>query len=270
MLVLCVLVGLTHATLDDDGRQALFARVKHSVVVLQQTTATGERRAHGTGWVARADGWVVTNSHVAELGEGLTALFSDGKSVRVLGVLVDDPEHDIALLKIDATGLVPMPLSAVSEPAEGSTIFVVGNPLGYDFTVGSGLVAAYRKNGLPSALQTMNADKHATLQLQVSSAAGASGSPVFDDSGQVLGVVRAGVGVASTMVFAVPVEFVRPMLQGEHAIVKKRVTSEQVPWVNAAISVGVFAAAALLFRWLTGKRQTGPARPTRKWSGYEE
>ena len=270
MLVLCVLVALTHATLDDDGRQALFARVKHSIVVLQQTTSSGERRAHGTGWVARADGLVVTNSHVAALGEELNALFSDGKSVPVLGVLVDDPEHDIALLKIDATALVPMQLSDLSEPPEGASIFVIGNPLGYDFTAASGLVAAYRKNGLPLELQSVAADKHATLQLQVSSAAGASGSPVFDDFGRVLGVIRAGVGMASTMVFAVPVEFVRPMLQAEHTLVKKQVSREQVPWVNAAISAAVFAAAALLFRRLTGKRQSGPARPTRKWSGYEE
>ena len=93
---LSLLVFLTLGALDDSERQTLFARVKHSVVILRQTTLTGDRVAHGTGWVVRADGLLVTNSHVAELSHQMEAVFADGQAVPVEGVVYDDPEHDLA------------------------------------------------------------------------------------------------------------------------------------------------------------------------------
>jgi len=237
------------------------------VVILRQTTVGGYRVAHGTGWVLRADGLIVTNAHVADL-DGLEAVFTDGATLPVEGLVVDDPEHDLAVLKVTSSQLVPLSLSDVAEPTEGSSVYVVGNPLGFDFSVAQGLVAAYRRSGLPKDLQTDEPDRGAVLQLEVTSGAGGSGSPVLDEAGRVIGVIRAGVGRSGgTMVFAVPVEYVRALATPARLAGGPRSNRTHL-WVNLAISIGIFLGGVLFFRRLN--RGSGPKRPVRKWSGYEE
>lgn len=263
-----LLVVLTLGALDDSERQTLFARVKHSVVILRQTTLTGERVAHGTGWVVRADGMLVTNSHVAELSHQMEAVFADGHAVPVEGVVYDDPDHDLAVLKISAADLVPLSLSDLAVPVAGSTVYGVGNPLGFDFSFTQGIVAAYRPDGLPKDLQLDEPSKHAVLQLNMLSGAGGSGSPVVDETGRVLGVVRAGMGSSGAMTFAVPVEYVRTLLTPEH-LATPLASATTFPWLNVVGSAVALVALLVFFRSLR-RGPKGPNRPVRKWSGYEE
>lgn len=254
------------AALTPEARQALFGRLKQSVVVLQSTTVSGERTGNGTGWVLRSDGLIVTNHHVVDGRRSLTAVFADGRRVDVTGVLVSDEAHDLAVVRIDATGLSPLELGSSAGLVEGSQLFMAGNPLGLDFTFNEGVLTALRPKGLPADLggELRPADTQALLQLTIDAEPGSSGSPIVDGEGRVVGIERAGLGSAD---FAVPVDTLKALLTDE-VLSRDVKPMRQVPWANLAISAVVLAGVVL---FLTGRlRAGGPPKAQRRFTGYEE
>jgi S1-C subfamily serine protease len=253
------------AALTPEARQALFARMKQSVVVLQATSVSGERTATGTGWVLRGDGLVVTNHHVIDGRRSLSAVFSDGRRVDVTGVLLSDEAHDLAVIRIDATGLSPLELGSSAGLVEGTQLFMAGNPLGLDFTFNEGVLTALRPKGLPADQGALRpADMQPLLQLAIDAEPGSSGSPIVDGEGRVVGIERAGMGSAD---FAVPVDTLKALLTDE-VLSRDVKPMRQIPWLNLAISAVVLAGVVL---FLTGRlRAGGPPKAQRRFTGYEE
>lgn len=266
MLPSLVLSGLLAIT--PDARQELFARLKQSVVVLEVSTSSGQRTGNGTGFVLREDGLVVTNHHVVDGHRSMRAVFADGRKAEVTGVLLLDKAHDLALVRIDARGLVPLKLGSSTGLKEGSQLFMAGNPMGLDFTFNEGVLTALRPKGLPAELGLTldDADKQALLQLAINAEPGSSGSPVVDADGAVVAVVRSKLASAN---FAVPVETLVAQLTDEVLASEAR-PMQQVPWWNLAISAVVLTVLALFLMGRLRGGGGGRPRAQRRFTGYEE
>ena len=101
----------------------------------------GPTGALGTGFIVSSDGYILTNNHVVANAERVTVGLPD-RRIFTAKVIGHDPGTDVALIKIDATNLPTLPLGDDSTAQVGDAVMAVGNPLGLNFTVTSGIVSA--------------------------------------------------------------------------------------------------------------------------------
>lgn len=140
----------------------------------------------GSGVIFTTDGYIVTNHHVIDGANKITVTLKDGTSYDAT-IKGDDPKSDLALLKIDASGLTPAVLVADSDKLQvGQTAIAIGNPLGQlGGTVSSGIVSALdREIEIDGETMTL-------LQTDTAINPGNSGGGLFDDSGNLIGIVNA-------------------------------------------------------------------------------
>jgi len=168
----------------------------------------------GTGFVVDEEGYVLTNAHVVESDDGqrassVTVVFNQGGSEgkRVSGQLVGvDVGSDVAVVKVDPgkVDLSPLPLGDSDNVVVGESVVAIGNPLGYDFSITSGIVSATGRslqapNGqtIPNGIQTDAAINQ-----------GNSGGPLIDTRGKVIGIneqIASQGGGNDGLGFAVPI-----------------------------------------------------------------
>lgn len=151
--------------------------------IFGQTTSTA---SSGTGFVIREDGYILTNHHVIDGADEFTVTFSDGTSYPAEVVGYESDVSDIAVLKIDKTGLKPITFGKSSEMTVGEDITVIGNPLGeLTFSLTRGVVSALDRK--------INTDGNPITMFQIDAAvnSGNSGGPAFDSEGNVVGIVTA-------------------------------------------------------------------------------
>lgn len=159
-----------------------------------------EGEGHGSGFVVDG-GLIVTNHHVIAGASSARIRFQDGRTLQPVHVVVDDAENDLAVLRVDDAALTTLAIPlATTTGAVGDAVVVIGSPLGLDYSLSSGLVAARREE-----------QGTRVLQIDAVIAPGSSGGPVFNDRGEVLGVATAlrGAGLG----FAVDVEHVAAVLK---------------------------------------------------------
>lgn len=160
----------------------------------------------GSGFVIDEDGYILTNYHVVETAyEGdydVSVVMYDGTeySAEIVGF---DEDTDLAVLKIDASGLTPAELGDSETLTVGQVVYTVGNPLGeLSYTMTSGIVSARDRAITTEANVTVN-----MFQIDAAVNEGNSGGPVYNSQGQVIGIVTA--KYASTGVeglgFAIPI-----------------------------------------------------------------
>jgi putative serine protease PepD len=135
-----------------DSVAGIAAQVLPSVVSIEVTSAQGA--STGSGVVLRQDGYILTNHHVvadaAGPGATVTALFADG-SQEVATIVGSTADYDLAVIKVEVTGLTPLVLGDSDEVQVGDPVVAVGAPLGLAGTVTSGIVSAL--NGHPGVHQ---------------------------------------------------------------------------------------------------------------------
>lgn len=161
------------------------AGVLPSVVSIEVETADGV--GSGSGFVLRQDGYVLTNNHVVS-GAGddeVVVLLSDGSehAARVVGATA---EYDLAVLKIDVTGLVPLALGDSDAIVVGDPVVAVGAPLGLVGTVTTGIVSALNRP-VVAGDQTEQAFINA-IQTDAAINPGNSGGPLVNAAGEVVGI----------------------------------------------------------------------------------
>jgi putative serine protease PepD len=155
---------------------------------------TGGGQALGTGFVVSEDGYILTNAHVvSESGQAagtVTVTFKgDGtQGAQVQGtVLGADESTDVALIKVDPSqtpALDPIPLGDSSQVMVGEDVVAIGNPLGLDFSLSSGVVSATDRQ-----LQSPNgATITGGIQTDAAINSGNSGGPLINAKGQVIGI----------------------------------------------------------------------------------
>jgi hypothetical protein len=168
------------------------------------TIRTGD--SLGTGFVVRADGWIATNLHVIVGGVRIKVTLRDTRELEVTEVLAASPEHDLALVRVQARGLPTVALGDSDAMRPGDPVVAIGNPLGLEDTVSNGLVSARRK--IDDAQ-----DGFEVLQVSAPIAPGSSGGPIFNERGEVIGVATAILQGGQNLNFGVPVRYLVPLLR---------------------------------------------------------
>ncbi len=160
--------------------------------------------AAGTGFVISSDGVIVTNNHVVEGARDIQAVFSDG-TPRDATVLGHDPNSDLAVVKVDATGLPTIELGDSDRVQVGDDVVAIGNALALQggLTVTRGIIS-----GLHREVGT-NTGSALTDVIQTDAAInpGNSGGPLVDAQGRVIGIntAIADPGSAQNVGFAIPI-----------------------------------------------------------------
>ena len=195
-----------------------------------QTTAA----ASGSGFILTADGYILTNYHVIENSNSVKVTMYDGTSYDATIVGYDE-SNDIAVLKIDATGLTPVVLGDSDKLNVGDPVVAIGNPLGeLTFSLTSGAVSALNREVTLSSNVTMD-----LIQTDCAINSGNSGGALFNLYGEVIGITNAkysGSSSSSTasidnIGFAIPINHVLSIVK---SIIEKGYISK--PYVGVSVS----------------------------------
>jgi S1-C subfamily serine protease len=196
------------ALLDSYSRTitSVVGQVAEAVVHIQVQKPVNDRRSRepklmpgsGSGFIISTDGFVVTNNHVIELAEDIRVALADGQIVNA-ELKGADPSTDIAVLKIDGTGLKALTFADSEQLQPGQIAIAIGNPLGLQHTVTAGVVSA-----LGRTLRANNGRLiDDIIQTDASLNPGNSGGPLVNSLGQVIGVNTATIASAQGLCFAV-------------------------------------------------------------------
>ena len=182
------IVDITTSTTSGETLTAsqIFKKVSSSVVCIRVTTSSGS--GAGSGVVVTEDGYIITNYHVAnEACTSIIVKFYDDTEYSATYVLGDEVS-DIALIKIEKADCTPAEIADSSLVEMGDSVVVIGNALGNGITITSGIVS--------NTKGTFTLDDIATPVIQVDAAInqGNSGGGLFNDKGQLIGIVNAKTG----------------------------------------------------------------------------
>jgi S1-C subfamily serine protease len=202
-------------TIEQGDITGVVAAARNSVVTITTEIATGRGNfggggtatGVGSGIVLTADGYVLTNRHVVEGSTSLKATLADG-SEHPASVVKVSSDQDLALVKVDATGLSPAKLGQSSAVTVGQTAIAIGSPLGtFTETVTKGIVSALdreisvrdEQTGRPVTLSGL-------IQTDAAINPGNSGGPLLNAAGEVIGVNTATASSAEGLGFAIPID----------------------------------------------------------------
>ena len=174
------------------------------------TGQTGTGTAIGSGVIFDANGLILTNHHVvAGDPSKLTVTLKDGRTfdARVYGI---DTLTDLAIVKVDATGLPAAPIGDSSSIQVGQQAIAIGSPLGqFTDSVTSGIISAIGRSIDVDATTSLDN----LIQTDTPINPGNSGGPLLDPSGAVIGINTAVAGDSQGIGFAIPINIARPLLQ---------------------------------------------------------
>ncbi len=158
-------------------------------------------RSLGSGFIISKDGYVITNHHVVKGADEIIVKLNDRREI-VAELVGSDPRSDIALLKLDADNLQPVKLGSSDDVRVGQWVLAIGSPFGFDASVTAGIVSA-KGRSLPSENYVP------FIQTDVAINPGNSGGPLFDLSGNVVGInsqIYTRSGGFMGLSFAIPME----------------------------------------------------------------
>lgn len=173
-----------HPQLPDlEGLPPIFREFfEHSIPGLPGRGQPREREAQslGSGFIISADGYVLTNNHVVADADEIIVRLPDRSELeaKLVGA---DPRTDVALLKVEGSGLPTVKLGKSDELKAGEWVLAIGSPFGFDHTVTAGIVSATGRN-LP------NESYVPFIQTDVAINPGNSGGPLFNLQGEVVGI----------------------------------------------------------------------------------
>jgi serine protease Do len=214
-------VKLTSQT-SANGVEAIAAAVSPSVVSITTQSTAGydffgqpeTQSAAGTGIIVSADGYILTNNHVISGASTMNVVTSSGKSYSATLVKADTT-HDLALLKINATGLPAATLGDSDSVQVGEDVVAIGNALGqFQNTVTQGIISATKRSvtagdqGSFSASETLSG----VFQTDAAINSGNSGGPLLDATGAVIGINTAVSSDAQNIGFAIPINQAKSFL----------------------------------------------------------
>ena len=164
----------------------------------------------GSGFVISPDGYIVTNNHVVDGATEISVTFSN-RRVMTAKVIGTDPLTDLAVIKVDGSNLPSLPWGNSTQLHPGQTVLAFGNPLGYRFSVTSGIVSGLNRPN-PEADPRKPGE---FIQTDAAINPGNSGGPLVNAHGEVEGIntfLISETGGFSGLGFAVPEQIARPIV----------------------------------------------------------
>ncbi len=198
----------------------IYAAAVSSVVSINTTSQAGinifdqpvQAASSGSGFILSSDGYILTNYHVVQKASNVevTTYSGDAFQAQVIG---GDPDYDIAVLKVSASGLQSASLGDSDTLNVGDRVLAIGNPLGeLTFSMSGGMVSSVNR-----AINVSGTPFH-MIQTDTSINPGNSGGPLLNASGEVVGIVSAKYSSSNGKIvegigFAIPINDVRTMVQ---------------------------------------------------------
>lgn len=200
------------------AQKALPSVVNINVYAASQSQAQGFMRSSstqeytqsslGSGVILSDDGYILTNYHVIEGADKLQVVASGGEyEAKVVGT---DPSSDLAVIKIEASGLPAVEIGSSSDLVTGEWVMAVGSPFGLEQSVSTGIVSAVSRSS--SSLYSSESEAIYTNMIQTDAAInpGNSGGALVDKNGKLIGIntlIASTSGSSSGVGFAIPVDY---------------------------------------------------------------
>lgn len=177
--------------------------------ILGSSYVTRSRQDMGSGVLVSEDGYILTNNHVISRVQNIRVGLWDGRFA-IAQVVGSDPETDLAVLKIDLTGLPAAPLAEDANLRVGDVVLAIGNAFGLSHTVTMGIISATGRNDLRSVLYEDFIQTDAAINV------GNSGGALINPLGEVIGINTRNLGQAQgaqNIGFAIPIAMARDVMQ---------------------------------------------------------
>nr|WP_237741519.1 HhoA/HhoB/HtrA family serine endopeptidase [Anabaena sp. PCC 7108] len=166
-------------------------------------------RGSGSGFIINSSGQILTNAHVVDGTDRVTVTLKDGRTFNG-NVLGEDPVTDVAMIQIDANNLPTLALGNSDILQPGEPVIAIGNPLGLNNTVTSGIISATGRSGSEIGVSDKRVDY---LQTDAAINPGNSGGPLLNARGEVIGMNTAIIQGAQGLGFAIPINTVQKISQ---------------------------------------------------------
>ena len=179
----------------------IYSRSYSGIVSITTKDAYGKEIGQGSGFIISKDGLIVTNFHVIKSAYQSEVKIGD-KIFKEVFLVKGMPHLDIAILKIDAKDILPLPIGNSDNLTSGQFVVAIGNPLGLEQSVSSGIISAIRSAGSIKL-----------IQITAPISPGSSGGPVFNEYGEVIGIATmASFFMAQNVNFAVPINYLKELI----------------------------------------------------------
>ena len=212
-------VGQNVSNVHIDESSAIINAVQDAMpaVVKIQATSGGLTggQATGTGFIYDSNGWILTNRHVVADADQLTVILADSRELegRVYGI---DTLTDLAIVKVDATGLPTVKVGSSSDLEQGQLAIAIGNPLGeFENTVTTGVISGLGRQIVAGGQTSSSEQLNNLIQTDAAINPGNSGGPLLNTRGEVVGINTAifsrgggNIGIG----FAIPIDLAREII----------------------------------------------------------
>lgn len=199
------------ATGETESLADMVARLSPSVVGI--ATRQNGQQGIGSGVIVSADGYILTNHHVAAEGAEVTLIFADGTK-ELASAVWSSQALDLAIVKAREGSYPAAAMGSVEDVRVGEQVVAIGTPLALQFqhTVTGGIVSALNRTlQVPSGRSTAFMEQ--LIQTDVAINPGNSGGPLLNQRGEVIGIVTVRVEEAAGIGFAIPIDIARPIVE---------------------------------------------------------